>query len=157
MMKKVMIKKLLFLLTLLVLAVLLASGCAPSASKDASLVGTWRATETITGEETETYPAPLKENPSVLQQPYIQFETDVVKLINKVIPETGDPVIYLVSESTYSVSGDKITFIMNEEEEIATYSITGNNIIINYQESDQTQIIKAVKVSDTEVADAISL
>ena len=155
-MKKVTIRKLLFLLTLLVLAMLLTSGCDPNTSKDTSLVGTWRAIEAITGEETETYPAPSEEDPSVLEQPYIQFETDVVKMYIKQIFENEDSVVYLVSESTYLVSGDKIPYT-DQKEEIATYRISDNNIIINFQEDGQTQIIKAVKVSDSEVAGAISL
>src|SRR5690554_2838056 len=165
-----MFKKGLLVLLALFMLVFLFAGCTSKNGGDTSLEGTWRVTEQcwvdeedgeIVDEGSETYPAEDEEEDCLIQ-PYFQLKNNVFKSFSKHIYEEGS-IVFLFGEGTYEVEGNTftVTFEFEEEEDISeyTYVISGNKISISSEDVDEygkySATMKAVKVSDSEVAGAI--
>jgi hypothetical protein len=176
-------KKLISILLVLVMAVCLFTGCGKKTPKDTTLEGTWKLTEvivTVNGvkdeESSMIYPEKDdEENPKITAQPYIKFEKNKAKLFAKFgikgekpyyLPdEINDGTVVFLGEYDYSVEGNKI-IIINEDEEGNTFEETGNYVIdgniltitsiITTEEGNEETTVQLVKVSNSEIAGAIS-
>lgn len=180
-----MSKKLISILLVLVMATCIFTGCGKKDStKDTTLEGTWKLTEEVISvngvkdeERSSTYPEKEnREGTELTAQPYIKFEKNKVKLFAKYgikgekpsdFPEKiNDGTVVFFGEYDYSVEGNKI-IIINEDEEGNTFEETGNyvidgniltitSIITTEEGNEETTVQKLVKVSNSEIAGAIS-
>jgi|SRR5690554_5666849 len=167
-------KRIISILLVLALAMLLVAGCRsgkngedPPVVEDTTLEGTWRITEQTYGDEIISFPWDHPTSyPGFLLQVYFQFKDGVYKVFNEYIPEEKKekPDVELMIKAKYTVKGDTITLIYEDESgneegsEEWKYVITGNKINISCENinSGQTLFITAVKVADSVVENAIS-